>query len=253
MRYFGHISSVLIIVMLFSCDSDRFLSYNYQAQSVIKITEITGSVTHRFTARPVSNATITIENQSTITDQNGDYEMSYQMSSDAELGRAIPIRINAENFFELESPQVLLPEPIQLNYVLEYAAPIIDAAAIVDATVCQALITDYQGPQDVVSVNVKLHYKDPATGTTLGTVDVPMNYVGQHATNVHRFQIFVPVGYPVTVYGDFIIVTARDSKGYVDELRHVSNPRNPDTLLFPDAPPGILNVTTPRHIDSQTR
>ncbi|MCB0261988.1 MAG: hypothetical protein KDE52_06920 [Calditrichaeota bacterium] len=225
---------LLILGFISGCDSEKFLKYNYDAETLAKQVVITGNISNQFTLRGVENAKISFEDQFVITDYFGNYELRYQFSADADQGRAIPVRIEAENFFVLDTTQVVFPEPMTFNVKLEYAAPIIeDLAIVVPENVCQALILDYQGVENLSSVIVRLNYRDQQSGTVYTTRDVAMSYVGNHSTYTYRFQCDIPADYPVTDKGDLILLTAQDADGFSDEELHNSNPRTPDMLLFP--------------------
>lgn len=216
------------------CDSEKFLKYNYDAESLAKQAVITGNISNQFTLKNVENANIYFEDQFATTDYFGNYELRYQFSADADQGRAISVRIEAENFFALDTTQVVFPEPMAFSAKLEYAAPIIeDLAIVVPENVCQALILDYQGVGNLTSVIVRLHYRDQQSGTVYTTRDVPMSYVGNYSTYTYRFQCVIPADYPVTDKGDLILLSVQDADGFSDEVSHNSNPRTPDVLLFP--------------------
>ncbi len=225
---------LLMLGFISGCDSEKFLKYNYDAESLAKQAVITGNISNQFTLKNVENANIYFEDQFATTDYFGNYELRYQFSADADQGRAISVRIEAENFFALDTTQVVFPEPMAFSAKLEYAAPIIeDLAIVVPENVCQALILDYQGVGNLTSVIVRLHYRDQQSGTVYTTRDVPMSYVGNYSTYTYRFQCVIPADYPVTDKGDLILLSVQDADGFSDEVSHNSNPRTPDVLLFP--------------------
>ncbi len=223
-----------LLLVLTGCDNDRFWGYNYTAQTLAKTLQIEGKVTDIFSGRGVAGASVTFDNSQTATDSLGNFLLQYILSADADQGRPVNFTVQAENYHTYHTDIVVFPGKIELNVSLEYGAPIIeDQAIVVSEGVCQALIRDYQGQQNLVGVTVRLHYRNAQNGQIYKTADLEMAYRGDHAPNVYRYQAVIPNDYPVTQFGDLIKVTAKDADGFSDEVSHNSSPRNPDTLLFP--------------------
>ncbi len=220
-----------MFLALAGCDSEKFLSFNYDAEPLVKRARVSGVILNKFSGVGVAAARVQVDAQTTVSDSAGRYQMEYILSPDADQGREIPVRIEAENYFALQTRRVFYPEDTRLDFELEYGAPIVKAAVIVNANICQALVFDYQGMENLATVTVRLHYRDEANHI-VQTRDVPMGYRGEEAPGLGRFQAGVPADYPGRD-GDFIIVTALDKDGFSDRLDHTNNPRSPDTFLFP--------------------
>jgi hypothetical protein len=223
-----------LLLLLSSCDNDRFLGYNYGAQPLGKSLQISGNVTNTFTGRRVAGATVMLDNLQTTTDTLGNFQLEYILSADAEQGRPIHFIVQAEHYHPYDTSMTVFPGTLELNVLLDYGAPIIENQAIVVGEgVCQALIRDYQGQQNLTAVTVRLHYRDDQTGNIYKTVDLNMTYRSDHEPFVYRYQVAIPSDYPETQFGDLIKVTATDADGFIDEKSHNSSPRTPDQLLFP--------------------
>jgi hypothetical protein len=223
-----------LLFVLLSCDSDRYLGYNFSTETLTKSMLVTGRVTDTFTGNAVAGAIITVEDQQSATNQQGFFELRYIFNADADQGRPVPISIRAENYLAYETSMEIFPGTMELNIALDYGAPIIvDQAIVVGASVCQALIKDHQGQQNLTAVTVRLHYREAQNGNIYKTVDLEMVYRGDHAPNMYRYQANIPNDYPVTQFGDLITVTAVDADGFSDQVLHNSSPRTPDILLFP--------------------
>jgi len=223
----------VLIMFLFStgCNSEKFLKYNYDAEELAESAAISGTVINKFTRRGVAFAAIEFEDQKTTADSVGGYFLNYILSPDAGQNLAISIRIDAVNYFSLDTSLIVFPEDTRIDFSMEYAAPIIEAVVIVNSQILQALVRDYQGTGNIDSVKVRLHFKN-SNGTTVRTEDIPLAFLGEQAPNVGRFQAFTPPDYPPSET-HFIIGFAKDKDGFSDERPHSYNPKRPDMLLFP--------------------
>lgn len=239
---------LLMFLVLTGCDSEKFLNFNYEAERLSKRARVSGVITNKFTGFGVAFARVQIDDQETMSDSAGGYQMEYILSADADQGREIPLRIEAENYHILEMRRVFYPEETRLDVELEYGAPIVEAAVMVNARICQALVFDYQGMDNIATVTVRLHYRDDSNNI-VQTRDVIMSYRGEEAPGLGRFQADVPADYPRRD-GDFIIVTALDKDGFSDTLDHSNNLRNPDTFLFP---PGSSPAESSPHLPEHHR
>ena len=90
---------LFVLLLLINCDTDKFFGYNYDAESLIESTPVSGRITNIFTSVPVTSAKIKIGPYETLTDKDGDYLLVYPLGTDEERDKFIPIIVTAPNYF----------------------------------------------------------------------------------------------------------------------------------------------------------
>ncbi len=226
-----------IILFFENCDSDKFFSFNYEAEQFVELATITGQVSNLFTGLPVGGARIEIENQFTESDDDGFYRLDYQLSDDAGLGRDISITASAEEFLPLTITRQFFPQPVEINFQLELGAPVIEDVSFPELSFVQAIILDYQGVDDIDTVIANIRYLDPATNLVTQILELGMDRIEVVDANRAHYQLVVVPQHPQ--FGSVspgIIVTVIDQSGFISAIEHTNNPFNPDTFLFD---PGI--------------
>ncbi len=178
------------------------------------------------------HATIRINSQHAVTDQAGDYEMLYVLTGVDNLNRPAEIEINAENYLPTSTTSLIFPDSsLQLDFELEYGAPIIDSAAQ-PGTVpgnCAGL----PGHQRYRIGESFLSYVDNS-GIIQQEIDVPLAF-HRSASNLWAFypaEVETTIG-NLTVFRLFS-VTVTDRSGFTDTLSHLNDTRNSDQPLFPE-------------------
>lgn len=228
------VNLLMIIFLLLSCDTEKYFSYNYDAREFSEIASFSGTITNVFTGARVPGATIRIEDQSTETNMQGFYRLDYVLSADAKLSKEIDIEVIAFNYLPYTQTQSIFPGDFPLDVELEYGAPIIQKTGCNNMTFCQAVVFDYQGTDDIEAVTAHLTYF-ARNGHNLITrkVDVKLNLKETVSENTAHFQVIVE---PISQLGDslgrYYTITAVDKFGFSDNLLHINDLKNPDTLLF---------------------
>jgi len=166
---------ISIPLALISCDLDKFVGYNYDAESLIGTVQISGLVTNSFTGLHVKNARIQFGNEATYSDIDGNYLIVYPLGTDEERNKIIPITVSAENYFQYADSTIIYPENKEFNFSLVYAAPIIESSSLVsttDSAICYATIFDYQGIADIATAFTVFSYLQwPLTATRMMQID----------------------------------------------------------------------------------
>jgi hypothetical protein len=155
--YLGCSLPVFIITLLAGCDLDKFTGYTYDSDPLPATAKIYGRISNQFTGDPLYRAQIRIENQAAFTDENGDYIFYYHWSEDDQRDKPLPVRIGADKFHVLDTAFVVYPQT-RLNAGLIYGAPIIRHSALVNG-ICQVIVFDYQGAEDITTVEANFFYK----------------------------------------------------------------------------------------------
>jgi len=174
MRYNIFLSVVTLFILLsvfLSCE--EFIGS--QTESNLQTTDIiiSGSITDIFTQAEVFGASIRLgENYQATSDVNGQFSIQYQLTTDDERNKPVSLQISAANYFPFEQELLIFPVDYQLKISLTYAAPIIRESVLVfhifpeigvPLYVCQALVEDYQGYQEVDSVKAIFYYLNSQT------------------------------------------------------------------------------------------
>jgi len=92
------ITCVFCLLLLFSCDFDRFFGYNHNADEQLKSTNVFGNITNVFTGEAIDRAIIHIGDVITESDVYGDYFRKYALTEDEDRNAPIPITINAPQY-----------------------------------------------------------------------------------------------------------------------------------------------------------
>jgi hypothetical protein len=225
----------LILILLFcslSCNDNKFWGYNYDADLSTSSATISGTVTNVFTDQPVYKAKIQIGNHLTSTDIYGEYIVEYILTEDDQRDREVPIQIEADKYFPYTTQKPIYPTQTELNFTLEYAAPIIKATGCYQQTYCQAIVLDYQGVDDIETVSARFAYFDTALNTITYQFEKELTRKQIVTENLAYYQTEVN---PVTAYGLLgrtYTIRANDKSGYFTEIEHTNNTFAPDTLLF---------------------
>jgi hypothetical protein len=211
---------LLSLLTLINCDTDRFLGYNYEAESLVESAPISGRVTNIFTSAPVTSATIKIGSYETLTDINGGYLLVYSLGTDEERDRPIPVTVSAPNYFSKSLETIIYPQALELNFSLEYAAPIIESAVITPRDIltvnCDATVFDYQGVDDIDSVIAVFTYFDSLKART----EIPVDMTRLQILSQNRAAYQCTARYVNRLYGDLntkgFQIIAKDKSGFVD-------------------------------------
>jgi len=234
--------SLLLLLMLISCDIDRFFGYNHEADEQLTSTDIFGRVTNVFTGGPVEKADIRIGNIVTRTDKDGYYFTKYALQEDENRDAPVHVSIRLRQYYDFDDDLVLYPLSNEFNIELIYAAPIIEAATIgtthpemifgppfVPPMYAQARIRDYQGIETVTKVTVAVNY-------TL-IPDEPVEYELDLMRVLNKtdayYQIMVPLYNPrigIFMYNGMYTIRAYDNEGFSEDF---SDSITPEYLIFP--------------------
>jgi len=229
---------VWVFILLFH-GCEKFVGYNYDADPLPRVAIITGNITNTFTGEPIIYAQIQVGTQQTKTDQYGQYLMYYAFESDEDRNKPVKLVFSAPNYYSSSYSHIIYPGNNQFDTQLTYAAPIIQKTAFVQidsvdtVTVCQVLVFDYQGADDIASATASFVYMHIAQNTTF-LVEKEMEFVERYSDQASFYQV-VYQPWPVKIYSfeNKCTVVATDSEGYTDGVSLKIDAQNPDTLLFP--------------------
>ena len=167
---------LFVFLLYINCDTDKFFGYNYDAESLIESAPISGRITNIFTSVPVASAKIKIGPYETLTDKDGDYLLVYPLGTDEERDKFIPIIVTAPNYFPDSLETIIYPQPLEINFSLEYGAPNIESSSITQRDPvmvnCDATVFDYQGVDDIDTVTAVFTYFDTSNIRTELPVDM---------------------------------------------------------------------------------
>lgn len=224
------------VLILCSCDFDKYVGYDADAQKLLTTSPVQGKITHYYTNDPVSSAFIKVGLQETLTDINGDYSINYVLTDDEERNKPAHIHITAHNFYPESLTTIIEPLGNRHNFQLKYAAPIILKAArritileigkewIKYQVICQAIVLDYQGAATISEAFARFYYNDSAD-----TLYQPLSVKSMPSTSTAYLQgvyigmLSFDLNYDINV---------QDDDGYSDMLERSNNRFQKDELLF---------------------
>jgi len=226
---------ILIFFLVLGCDSDKYLGYNYDAERLANTASFSGKITNKFTGLPVSSATISInDDQMGFTDIIGNYQLTYVLSEDAVFGKRVPFSVTATKFFTFDTTIKVFPGSIELDFPLEYAAPMIESTVLVfveNEPVCQAIVSDYQGADDMVSAIARFNYID-SNDLIATRLNMALDNIKTPAAMTIYYQGKPPGSIDGYALSGAYTLTVTDKSGFFDVFEHTFNPFSPDTLLF---------------------
>ncbi len=215
-----------------SCDIDKYLGSKYEATAVPTTAKIYGTVYNAFDNLPVFGAHVMVDSQATSTDSSGNYFLNYSLGPDENRNKLIPVYCAASQYHDYNSESIIYPENT-IDIHIDYGAPIFKKIARVD-TVCQAIIFDYQGFNDIDSVFAHFHYSPPLQVIPLTKLDFSMKAKESDSINIGYFQCFAPTFINSPVYSVIHLdyrMEVYDKSGFADSTSYFHI--GVDTLLFP--------------------
>lgn len=218
---------------MLSCDFEKLSNYNYESDPIPESARIYGKIVNKFTFTPVKNAVISINNQATVSDENGNYVFFYYFTEDEDRNQAVPIKIEKLNYLSTDSSLVIFPET-EFNAFLAYGSPEIQNICLIDTLgICQAIVHDYQGYRDLVFVEVNLAYRIPGEKYPSLYTKMRMNRVMTDSLRTSYYQILAPTkmvdyGNLMDVYDVYTEDRLKNSDSMLSTELGASN-----SLLFP--------------------
>lgn len=226
-----------VLLMLFGCE--KFVGYNYDADPIPNTAVISGSLSNIFTDEPIIYAQVLVGSQTTKTDQDGQYLLYYAFESDEDRNKPVDVVFSAPNYYTLSKSYIIYPGQNQFDTQLTYAAPLIPQTAFVQIDsvdtflVCQALIFDYQGADDISSVKASFVYFNFVDRANF-FVELDMGFVERYSDQASFYQvIYTPMEGEEFKFENRCSVIAIDKEDYKCSVTLNLDIQNPDTLLFP--------------------
>jgi len=220
---------VLIWTILTGCDLDKFTGYKYDSEPLPTSAKIYGTITNKFTGNALYRAQIRIENQAAFTDENGEYIFYYHWSEDNLRDKPLPVRIGADKFHAQDTTVIVYPQT-RLDVRLEYGAPIIKRSALV-GEICQVIVFDYQGAEDITTVTAYFLYRRPGERPPSLKIEKSLTQIKTDSVYYGYYQTLVEAN--IEGYGDLInsyYLQARDKDLFTDSTSSAAV--GVDTLLF---------------------
>lgn len=223
---------IILASLLLSCDLEKLegsnYSYNLPPESAIFI----GTIYNKFTLEPVNQAEINIANQVTYSDENGKYILYYHYGKDDQRNQPVDVKVSGTDYIDLDTSVVVFPEN-KLNAYIKYAAPIIQKIALVDTNYIQAIVFDYQGYNDIVTVKAQYAYRRAGEKFPSLYAETKLTRVFVDSLNTSYYESRIAPN--IVEYGDLITdeysVHAEDRMHFQDFMTSLEG--GTDTLLFP--------------------
>ena len=215
-------SKILILFVLLnlsgwfvSCDSDRYLSYNFTAESPAKVAQISGTISNLYTGQPVENAQIIIDNQFAETESNGEYLLNFILGGDESFNRSYNVRITADEYYPLDTTIVVFPNLNEAKYILDYGAPVVVSAELVEPAIARATILDYQGISSVDTVTVLVAFLGAFPNSNkLLWLEYPLIRTQVINEKTARYETVIEYDNGILLFSKMRVI-ARDNEGFV--------------------------------------
>lgn len=159
MNHYQRLLVVYMMMLVFTnCDTNHFLGYNYEAEQVNQPVEISGKITNVFTGEPVTDALVTVENIPDSTDWMGEFRLRVLLGEDERSGHPVAVAVRSKKYFPLDTTAVIYPEGNIVEQSLIYAAPIVLESSLDSNYHSRAVLLDYQGVDNIMSVQCLGYY-----------------------------------------------------------------------------------------------
>ncbi len=227
------IFSIILFIFFISCDIDKYIGSKYEATPIPTTAKIYGTVYNAFDNLPVFGAHVMVDSQATSTDSSGNYFINYSLGPDENRNKLIPVYCTASQYHDYNSESIIYPENT-IDIHIEYGAPVFRRVARVN-TICQAIIFDYQGFDNIGIVYGHFFYKQSGKGQVSLITKQAMTGIESDSSNIGYFQCKVLPEIPG--YGSLIstfLVKAFDRTGFSDSTSFARS--GVDSLLFPVNP-----------------
>jgi hypothetical protein len=235
---------LLISPTLFLPHCEKITGYNYDVNPLNNTVRVYGEVINTFSGQAVEDALVQIGIQTTSTDIYGEYQVQYILGAAEDRDQPVPVAISATNYETLNTSFIIYPEPTRLDFQLVYAAPIIEQNSLLldrgldnePQEICQAIIVDYQGVNDIKEVNASFYYirKDNPNSFYF---TYPLNLIETNGGTEGHYQAIVPQKYMYhqlewSLYTDRYELQAEDYEGHIHHIIGKTSKVVPDPLLF---------------------
>ncbi|MEJ2537058.1 MAG: hypothetical protein P8048_08415 [Calditrichia bacterium] len=235
---------LLISPTLFLPHCEKITGYNYDVNPLNNTVRVYGEVINTFSGQAVEDALVQIGIQTTSTDIYGEYQVQYILGAAEDRNQPVPVAISAPNYETLNTSFIIYPEPTRLDFQLVYAAPIIEQNSLLlyrgldnePQEICQAIIVDYQGVNDIKEVNASFNYirKDNPNSFYF---TYPLNLIETNGGTEGHNQAIIPKKYMYhqlewSLYTDRYELQAEDYEGHIHHIIGDTSKVVPDPLLF---------------------
>jgi hypothetical protein len=238
MRKFPSILLLICLLGSASCDLEKLTGYKHDYNPIPESARIFGLVKDRHTFTPIPNALIMAGNQATYSDTSGNYLIYYYFSEDDDRNKPVTMKMKASNYSKIDTSLVIFPEN-EVNLFSVYAAPIILSHALVDSicdikicqAICQAIVFDNQGVNDIVRVYGKFSYRRPNEKLPSLHTETRLFRVKYDTTKTGYYQASLPQS--IEGFGNLMsifTVQAEDRLAYADSTLEWE--LGSDSLLF---------------------
>jgi len=226
---------ISLLILILACDIERYYGYETKGQDLIESTRITGKLINRFTEGPVYAAKVNIDGLETLSNINGFFNLVYILTEDVQRNKPVNIQIDATNYFPFFAQRELEVDFNEFDFVLTYAAPIVENSARVAETrvttilYCQAIIIDYQGADNIKKVMGTFHYTSDTGQKKQFTRE--LRFIATAASSYQRAYYQCVLDQDKD-YAKRFTIHVTDKDGYSDTFINAAEPLMPDNFLF---------------------
>ena len=205
---------ILLFLIVTSCN-ENFWGYNYDSPPLKKITRIQGTISDKFSGKPIQPATINVNGQETMTDENGNYILNYVIPEDIEPNQQEIgyLSIVAWNYIPYNFTFYIYPVQNIVDCELEYAVPTI-LDAVCNGDTVQSIIREYQGLSTIDYVSVTFKVKDSLGVWERKEFNMDIKRVINDTLGCYEHRIWKSI-IKDSLRSDWYRITAKDVNGNV--------------------------------------
>lgn len=188
----SYLLAALTMFLLHSCETERFLGYQYEAEAVSRFVSISGKLVNTFDRdEAVREAQISFEGQAAEpSDRQGVFNLDYAITGDEQFDRPINVRIQQPKYYTLDTTLIVRTGIDNVVWPMVYGSPRILSSVRSERTYTTTIF-DYQGEQTVSRVQCAVYYRNSDDDDHLYFLDMEKISTVDGNTAVYQ-QVFPP-------------------------------------------------------------
>ncbi|MEL6820585.1 MAG: hypothetical protein AAFP70_02390 [Calditrichota bacterium] len=187
-----YLLAAMSLLLLQSCETDRFFGYQYEAEPVSQFVSISGQLVNTFDrAEVVRDAQISFEGQAAEpSDRQGVFSLDYAITGDEQFDRPINVRVQQPKYYTLDTTLIVRTGVDNVVWPMVYGSPRL-LSSVRSERMYTTTVFDYQGEQTISRVICAVYYRNPDDDDHLYFLDMEKIAVVDGNTAVYQ-QVFPP-------------------------------------------------------------
>lgn len=188
----SYLLAALSLLLLHSCEADRFLGYQYEAEAVSQFVTVSGKLVNTFDrAEVVRDAQVTFEGQAADpSNRQGEFSLDYAITGDEQFDRPINVRVQQPRYYTLDTTLIVRTGVDNVVWPMVYGSPRILSSVRSDRTYTTTIF-DYQGEDTISRVVCAVYYRNSDDDDHLYYLDMEKVATVDSKTAIFQ-QVFPP-------------------------------------------------------------